>query len=105
MANIDNPLDDWVRPHMRQSLIEAHDSDGAQSLPVSQARDRIRIDIVQDLAAIEPDWRQFENRAAMTVFQTYDWLAAWQRAYQRKQRAEAAEARRQSAGAQARAKP
>lgn len=79
MANIDNPLDDWVRPHMRQSLIEAHDSGGAQSLPVSQARDRIRIDIVQDLAAIEPDWRQFENRAAMTVFQTYDWLAAWQR--------------------------
>src|SRR5262249_44442849 len=38
------------------------------------------IDIVvhDDLNSIEPDWRRFQESADCTVFQTFEWLAAWQ---------------------------
>jgi CelD/BcsL family acetyltransferase involved in cellulose biosynthesis len=39
----------------------------------------VRIDVYEDLAAIERDWRAFEPQADCTVFQSFDWLAAWQR--------------------------
>lgn len=42
------------------------------------ARD-IRIEICEDLLAVAPEWRAFEQHADGTVFQTYEWLAAWQR--------------------------
>jgi len=32
-----------------------------------------------DLASVESQWRRFEGVAACTVFQTFDWLSAWQR--------------------------
>ncbi|MEA2904648.1 MAG: hypothetical protein QOI12_2035 [Alphaproteobacteria bacterium] len=40
---------------------------------------RVAIAIHDDLAAIEAEWRRFETRAECTVFQTFDWLSAWQR--------------------------
>lgn len=40
---------------------------------------RISLSIVNDLAQVEDDWRSFEQTADCTVFQTYDWHAAWQR--------------------------
>jgi CelD/BcsL family acetyltransferase involved in cellulose biosynthesis len=39
----------------------------------------IRLSIFDDLAAIEKDWRAFEALADGTVFQSFDWLATWQR--------------------------
>jgi CelD/BcsL family acetyltransferase involved in cellulose biosynthesis len=33
----------------------------------------------ENLAAIEQDWRHFEQTADCTPFQTFDWLATWQR--------------------------
>ena len=39
----------------------------------------IDLAIHEDLDAIEADWRRFEQHADCTVFQTFDWLAAWQR--------------------------
>jgi len=32
-----------------------------------------------DLSAVEAEWRRFEEVADCTVFQTFDWLAAWHR--------------------------
>ena len=32
-----------------------------------------------DLANVEAEWRRFEAVADCTVFQTFDWLAAWHR--------------------------
>jgi len=32
-----------------------------------------------DLIAVEAEWRGFEQVADCTVFQTFDWLAAWHR--------------------------
>ena len=39
----------------------------------------IRIAVHEDLSAIERDWRAFEPHADCTVFQSFDWLATWQR--------------------------
>jgi CelD/BcsL family acetyltransferase involved in cellulose biosynthesis len=39
----------------------------------------IRITVHEDLSAIEQDWRAFEPQADCTVFQSFDWLATWQR--------------------------
>jgi CelD/BcsL family acetyltransferase involved in cellulose biosynthesis len=39
----------------------------------------ITVAIHDDLAAVEADWRRFEETADCTVFQTFDWLSAWQR--------------------------
>jgi CelD/BcsL family acetyltransferase involved in cellulose biosynthesis len=39
----------------------------------------IAISVVSDLREVEADWRAFEKRADGTVFQTFDWLAKWQR--------------------------
>jgi D-aspartate ligase len=37
------------------------------------------IQIFSELGAIEAEWRQFERTADCTAFQTFDWLATWQR--------------------------
>lgn len=39
----------------------------------------IDLSVHEDLSEIERDWRSFEARADCTVFQTFDWLATWQR--------------------------
>ncbi|HEY1474857.1 MAG TPA: GNAT family N-acetyltransferase [Pseudolabrys sp.] len=39
----------------------------------------IRLAVYEDLSAIEEDWRAFEPHADCTVFQSFDWLATWQR--------------------------
>src|SRR5262245_42651638 len=39
----------------------------------------IDLHVHSDLAAVEPAWRAFEQQADCTVFQVFDWLAAWQR--------------------------
>jgi CelD/BcsL family acetyltransferase involved in cellulose biosynthesis len=38
----------------------------------------IGLEIHGDLAALEREWKAFERHADCTVFQTFDWLAAWQ---------------------------
>lgn len=49
---------------------------GAKSVPPP---DEIVLELHEDLAALEAEWRAVERVADCTVFQTYDWLAAWQR--------------------------
>lgn len=39
----------------------------------------IRISIYSDLADLEREWRAFQQVADCTVFQSYEWLSAWQR--------------------------
>ncbi len=39
----------------------------------------IELEINDTLASVEHRWRAFEQTADATVFQTYEWLAAWQR--------------------------
>ena len=40
---------------------------------------RLSFSISSDLSAVESEWRRFEPLADGTPFQTFDWLAAWQR--------------------------
>jgi CelD/BcsL family acetyltransferase involved in cellulose biosynthesis/predicted ATP-grasp superfamily ATP-dependent carboligase len=40
---------------------------------------RLDLRIYSDLNAVEAEWRRFEQIADCTAFQTFDWLAAWQR--------------------------
>jgi CelD/BcsL family acetyltransferase involved in cellulose biosynthesis len=37
----------------------------------------VTLSLHRDLAAIESDWRAFEEHAACTAFQTFDWLSTW----------------------------
>ena len=39
----------------------------------------ISIQLFSELGAVEAEWRQFERTADCTAFQSFDWLAAWQR--------------------------
>jgi len=43
------------------------------------ARTGLMLSVHGDLAAIERAWRHFEATAALTSFQSFDWLARWQR--------------------------
>ena len=54
-------------------------ADRRQARSPAAALDDIRIAVYEDLSAIEQDWRAFEQIADGTVFQTFDWLATWQR--------------------------
>ena len=40
---------------------------------------RLNLRIYSDLDTVEAEWRRFERAADCTAFQTFDWLAAWQR--------------------------
>jgi CelD/BcsL family acetyltransferase involved in cellulose biosynthesis len=42
-------------------------------------RTGLMLSVHGDLAAIEEEWRTFERTAASTAFQSFDWLARWQR--------------------------
>jgi len=39
----------------------------------------LSIHIFSELNAVEAEWRRFERTAGCTAFQTFDWLAAWQK--------------------------
>jgi CelD/BcsL family acetyltransferase involved in cellulose biosynthesis len=54
-------------------------ADRAQARSPAAALGAIRITVHEDLSAIEQDWRAFEASADGTVFQSFDWLATWQR--------------------------
>jgi len=43
------------------------------------ARTGLMLSVHSELAAIEREWRAFEQTAAATAFQSFDWLARWQR--------------------------
>lgn len=53
-------------------------ADTARSASATMQPGGIRLAVYEDLAAIERDWRNFEQQADCTVFQTFDWLATWQ---------------------------
>jgi hypothetical protein len=48
-------------------------------LQESTCNSGIKLEFHTELAAIEQEWKAFERRADCTAFQTFDWLAAWQR--------------------------
>ena len=54
-------------------------SGNARALPANVAGAGIRLSIHEDLAAIEQDWRAFEQHADCTAFQSFEWLSMWQR--------------------------
>src|SRR5262249_48521086 len=43
------------------------------------ARTGLMLSVHSELAPIEREWRAFERTAALTAFQSFDWLARWQR--------------------------
>jgi len=43
------------------------------------ARTGLMLSVHSELAAVEREWRAFEASAASTAFQSFDWLARWQR--------------------------
>jgi CelD/BcsL family acetyltransferase involved in cellulose biosynthesis len=61
---------------LREGLRE---SPGAAAVPSATAWAGFLIGVTSDLAAIEAEWRSFEKRADGTAFQSFDWLAKWQR--------------------------
>jgi CelD/BcsL family acetyltransferase involved in cellulose biosynthesis len=64
-----------------ENVLEANHEDYGKSAAAAPGGDQLRVDLTlhDDLAAIENDWRAFEERADCTVFQTFDWMSAWQR--------------------------
>ncbi len=54
-------------------------ADDAPALSSAAVPGDIRLAVYEDLSAIERDWRGFEPHADCTVFQSFDWLANWQR--------------------------
>lgn len=40
---------------------------------------QVRLSLHSDLGSIEKEWKSFEQSADCTAFQSFDWLAAWQR--------------------------
>src|SRR5512141_3362259 len=54
-------------------------TDDARTLTATALRGDIRLSVREGLAAIECDWHAFQTQADCTVFQTFDWLATWQR--------------------------
>ena len=51
---------------------------GAESARTASAAD-FDLSVHEDMSAAEADWRAFEERADLTVFQTFDWLSTWHR--------------------------
>jgi CelD/BcsL family acetyltransferase involved in cellulose biosynthesis len=53
--------------------------DAAREVRRGQLPTQVRLSIHRELAAIEGDWRRFQDLADCTVFQTFDWLATLQK--------------------------
>src|SRR6476469_4114509 len=83
-----------VVPNLSPQAGRTHPAHTEQSLPSSPSpplavtdtclreparSDAIKLELHADLASIEQEWKSFEHEADCTVFQTFDWLAAWQR--------------------------
>ncbi len=47
--------------------------------PSREAAPDLTLTLYKSLTAVESEWRRFEATAECTPFQTYEWLAAWQR--------------------------
>jgi hypothetical protein len=63
-----------------QSVLRTHAPFRSSSTwPARTRAAGVEISIAHDLASVEAEWREFEKRADHTVFQAFDWLAAWQR--------------------------
>ena len=62
-----------------QMLLEEQAIDRPLRLSAGRTASAVELAIYDDLAAVEDTWRRFEAIADCTVFQTFDWLAAWQR--------------------------
>jgi CelD/BcsL family acetyltransferase involved in cellulose biosynthesis len=54
-------------------------ADNARSQASDALAGDIRLSVHEDLSVVEQDWRDFETKADGTVFQSFDWLATWQR--------------------------
>jgi CelD/BcsL family acetyltransferase involved in cellulose biosynthesis len=53
--------------------------DNAPALAPAALPGDIQLAVYDDMAAVEADWRAFEQHADGTVFQSFDWLSTWQR--------------------------
>jgi len=62
-----------------EASADASARQGTPAGAAAHARPDVTVTIHEDLGTIEQDWRSFERHAACTVFQTFDWLAAWHR--------------------------
>lgn len=63
-----------------ETLVHAREDAGSETGKVARARPApISLSVHHDFAAVEHDWRRFEQTADCTPFQTFDWLFAWQR--------------------------
>jgi CelD/BcsL family acetyltransferase involved in cellulose biosynthesis len=61
------------------SVISPPLSAAMAQLPDPAAEPGVDLQFHGDLAEVEHEWKAFETRAERTVFQTFDWLAKWQR--------------------------
>jgi CelD/BcsL family acetyltransferase involved in cellulose biosynthesis len=73
MNELPSAVADAVEWRPVESVIEPCVTSMSQALPGA------RLAIYSDLASVEAIWREFEPRAACTVFQNFDYLAAWQK--------------------------
>jgi CelD/BcsL family acetyltransferase involved in cellulose biosynthesis len=77
VARRDRHTEPSPQPYLPSSLsppIAMTHACGQRSLPGA----RIALEIHGDLSAVEQEWKAFERRADCTVFQSFDFLAAWQ---------------------------
>lgn len=51
----------------------------ARAETAASAASGVAISVTSDLAALEREWKAFERGADCTVFQSFDWVAKWQR--------------------------
>jgi CelD/BcsL family acetyltransferase involved in cellulose biosynthesis len=65
---------DVAAPVDVRSAVAAAPSERTRDIPP-----RFSIQIFSELGAVEAEWRQFERTADCTAFQSFDWLAAWQK--------------------------
>jgi CelD/BcsL family acetyltransferase involved in cellulose biosynthesis len=78
-----------ILPLAEQQIAGAFDASAASPLDAPSApaaglvgraaRTGLMLSVHSELAAVERAWRAFEATAALTAFQSFDWLARWQR--------------------------
>jgi CelD/BcsL family acetyltransferase involved in cellulose biosynthesis len=68
-----------AEPTLRKSEDRPADASAPPPVAARSAPGGRRLELYDDLAAVAPLWQAFERDADCTVFQDYNWLAAWQR--------------------------
>jgi CelD/BcsL family acetyltransferase involved in cellulose biosynthesis len=68
-----------LAPHQPGDAGALRSRSGTNDIVMLRTRARVELSVHSDLRAVEQQWRAFEQRADCTAFQTFDWLAAWQR--------------------------